>query len=76
MAVAVPGKGVVAAAVVEALTGAELDALDEAALLVGGGDLTDPGRAEAAATTACCWPKGKIKGPCSILLGAPGGKAC
>lgn len=65
MAVAVPGKGVVAAAVVEALTGAELDALDEAALLVGGGDLTDPGRAEAAAaTTACCWPKGKMKGPC------------
>lgn len=49
-----------AAAVAEALTAPELDALDEAELPAAGGDFIEPDRAVAAAA-GCCWLRGKMK---------------
>ena len=52
-------------AAAELLTEAVVDGVVEATFPPPVGDLTDPGRTEAAAATACCWFKGKIKaGPC------------
>ena len=54
----IAGATAAAAAVAEALTAAEFDVLDEAALPAAEG-FPEPDRTEAAA--GCCWLRGKMK---------------